>query len=439
MPKIAIIGAGGVGFPQTLIQDILSFESLREGHFSLMDVDPERMDVTYQWAQKLIAQENLPTTVSQTVDRAEALEDADYVICVILAHGLEPFTNEIEIPAKYGITQPIGDTLCIGGIFRGLRTIPVLLDICHDMEQYCPGALMLNYTNPMTMLTWACSEGSEVPFIGLCHGVQGTAHEMATLAGVDPDTVRYWTAGINHLAWFLEITDAAGEDLYPRLWEKIERDGPPEGDALRWDLAKHVGYYMTESSGHLSEYIPYYRKRKDLQEQFDTPGHWAGTHGVMLESYRTHWGAHAERTFQQIRGEEPIAFGSRSGEYASRIINALETNELFRLNGNVMNYGGLISNLPEGCCVEVPCLVDGSGIHPCVVGDLPPQCAAIDMMSVNVQTLAVEAALEGDRDKAFYACLVDPLASAMLSPAEIKQMFDELFAANRQWMPQFED
>ena len=436
MPKLAIIGAGSIAFAQTLIRDVLSFESLRASDFRLMDIDEERLDVTYQWTRKLLEQEKLPATVSKTLDRTEALDGADYVMCAILANGIEPFANEIDIPFKYGLTQPVGDTMGVGGIFRALRTIPILVDICRDMERLCPEATMLNYTNPMTMLTWACNEATKVKFVGLCHGVPITAHELAKLAGLEPAQVKYLTAGINHMAWFLRIEDLAGNSLYPKLWEKIDRDGPPEGDKLRWDLARYVGYFMTESSGHLSEYIPYYRKRPDLIAQFDAPGKFAGQHAAILEDYRTHWKAHAERTYQQIRGEEPLPFGGRSGEYASNIIHALEGGGLFCFNGNVMNHG-LISNLPEGACVEVPCFVDNVGLHPTPVGALPPVCAALNQSNLSAQGMAVQAALTGDRELAFHSVFVDPLTSALLAPSEIKAMFDELFEANRQWMPEF--
>jgi alpha-galactosidase len=436
MPKIAIIGAGSIGFAQTLIKDILSFESMRDSDFRLMDIDEERLDVTYQWARKLLEQEKLPTTVSKTLDRGEALDGADYVMCAILANGIEPFENEINIPLKYGITQPVGDTMCVGGIFRALRTIPILVDICRDIERFCPNATMLNYTNPMTMLTWACNTATKVKFVGLCHGVQGTAHELAKLVGLEPEQTKYLCAGINHMAWFLRIEDLAGTSLYPALWEKIDRDGPPEGDKLRWDLARYLGYYMTESSGHLSEYIQYYRKRPDLIEKFDAPGMFAGEHAEVLKAYRAHWKPHAERTYKQIRGEDPIEFGGRSAEYASNIIYALESGNLFRFNGNVMNHG-LISNLPEGACVEVPCFVDNVGIHPTPVGALPPICAALNQSNLSAQGMTVQAALTGDRELAFHAIFADPLTSAMLAPSEIKAMFDELFEANRQWMPEF--
>ncbi len=435
MPKVTIIGAGSVGFTQTLVSDILSFEALKDTHFALMDIDPERLDVSYQWANKLKEQESLPCTVSKTLDRKEALDGADYVICTILAHGIEPFENEINIPAKYGVTQNVGDTLCVGGVFRALRTIPVMVDICRDMEQLCPDAWMLNYTNPMSMVTWACNVATKVKFLGLCHGVQGTAGEMAKFIGLTRDQVRYWVAGINHMAWFLRFESLDGEDLYPRIWETLEKNGPPEGDKIRWDFAKHIGYFMTETSGHFSEYIPYYRKRDDIMQELSGPG-FGGEHGYILREYQTHWKPHAERAFKQIRGEERIPFGHRSVEYASNIINSLETGQPFRLNANVMN-DGLITNLPAGSCVEVPTFVDGLGAHPCFVGELPPQCAALNISNINVHTLAVQAALEGDREKAFQAVLVDPLTAAVCSPREIRAMFDELFEANRKWMPQF--
>ena len=265
--------------------------------------------------------------------------------------------------------------------------------------------------------------------------MQGTAGEMARFIGLSYDEVRYWAAGINHLAWFLRFENAVGEDLYPLFWQTLDEKGLPEYDRYRYDFARHIGYFMTESSGHFSEYVPYYRKSPETVAEMDGDG-FAGRHGVVLESYHTHWRDHTERVFKLIHGEERIPFGCRSAEYASNIINSLETNGLFQLNGNVMN-DGLITNLPPGCCVEVPCLVDSLGIHPCHVGELPPQCAALDMMNINVQTLTVQAALEGDRQKAYHAVLVDPLTSAVLTPKEIRAMFDELFEANRQWLPQF--
>ncbi len=436
MPKITMIGAGSIQFTRTLLTDILSFETLCETEFAFMDIDEERLDVSKKLADRLLEQENLPATVTATTNRREALDGADYVICTILAHGLPPFENEIEIPYKYGITQPVGDTLCVGGVFRALRTIPVMVDICRDMEEMCPDAWMLNYTNPMVMLTWACNVATNIKFIGLCHGVQHTAGEMANFIGMEPEEVRYWTAGINHLAWFLRFENATGGDLYPLFWETLAKKGPPEDDKYRFDFAQHIGYFMTESSGHFSEYVPYYRTSEEVLAAEEDTKHSFNRHAFLLDVYRTHWKPHAEQVFRQIRGEEPIPFGGRSVEYASNIINSLETNELFRLNGNVMNEG-LITNLPEGCCVEVPCLVDSMGIHPCTVGELPPQCAAIDITNINAQTLAVQAALEGDRDKAYYAVLLDPLTAALLTPSEIRAMFDELFEANRQWMPQF--
>ncbi len=435
MPKIALIGAGSSGFTRTLLTDILSFEALRATEFAFMDIDEERLDVNKQLADKLLEQENLPATVSATTDRREALDGADYVICTILAHGMAPFENEIEIPYKYGITQPVGDTLCVGGIFRALRTIPVIVDICRDIEEMCPEAWMLNYTNPVAMVTWACNVATNTKFIGLCHGVPWTAMGMAKFIGMEPKEVRYWTAGINHLAWFLRFEDAAGEDLYPLFWETLAQKGPPEDDKYRFEFAQHIGYFMTESSRHFSEYVPYYRTSEEVLAGGKDFEHFAGRR-IEASEKNGRREAYVKEALQMIRGEKPIPFGERSPEYTSNIIYSLETNELFRFNGNVMNYG-LISNLPEGCCVEVPCLVDSLGIHPCAVGELPPQCAALDRMNINAQTLAVQAALEGDRDKAFQAVLVDPLTAAVLRPKEIRAMFDELFEANRQWMPQF--
>jgi len=434
--KIAMIGAGSVVFARNLILDILSFPALRDCTISLMDIDPDRLDLITQLAEKNVADNNLSTVIESTTDREECLEDADYVIVMIQVGGLDAYKLDLEIPLKYGVDQCVGDTLGPGGVFRGLRSIPVMIDICSDMEELCPDALLLNYSNPMAINCWAMFTATDIDMVGLCHGVPGTAGEMARMIGAKPEECTYWTAGINHMAWFLDFR-WKGEDAYPLLWQNRTPLGVPEAEEkYRLDMLKSYGYFMTESSGHLSEYIPYYRKRKDLRDLFNNPDFG----GESLFYYRMcceQRDKHYEEIRQQIAGQKDIPFGRHSGEYASSIIHALETNEYFRFNGNVENTG-LITNLRDGCCAEVPCFVDSLGIHPCYVGDLPPHCAALCESNVRVQEMAVEAGILGDRDMAFSAVLADPLTAAVCAPHEVRKMVDEMLEAQKEWLPQFE-
>ena len=269
--KVAMIGAGSVVFARTLLTDILSFPELQNCTISLMDIDSERLKLTTAFAKKLVTDNQLPTEIESTTDRRTCLRGADYVIVMIQAGGLEAYKLDVEIPLKYGVDQCVGDTLGPGGIFRGLRSIPVMVDICRDMEELCPTALLLNYSNPMAINCWAMSEATSIATVGLCHGVPGTAHVLAELIGAPPEEITYWTAGINHMAWFLQLK-WKGEDAYPLLWKNLKPLGTPEPqEKYRLDMMKAFGYFMTESSGHLSEYIPYYRKRDDLKQLFNDP------------------------------------------------------------------------------------------------------------------------------------------------------------------------
>jgi alpha-galactosidase len=427
MPKIALIGAGSVVFARTLISDLLTFAELRDSTIALMDVDPARLEMITDLAKRMVEQEGAGAEIESTLDRREALRGADYVIIIIQVGGLKMFEVDIQIPRRYGIDQTVGDTLGPGGVFRGLRTIPVLLDICHDMRELCPGALLINYANPMAMNCWAMNQAGGIRNIGLCHSVQGTAMQLARYIGAPFEEVTYWVAGINHMAWFLEFT-WRGEDAYPLLRAKLE-DPEWREDGVRFEVMRHFDYFVTESTHHMSEYVPYIRQRKELIEQFDSP-RWD-----YLERCQTGWQPHYERIKRQVAGEEPIEI-RRSHEYGTFIIHSLETDTPRRVNANVAN-AHLITNLPQGCCVEVPCLVDGSGVRPCAVGDLPSQCAALNRTNVNLQALAVEAALTGNRRAAFQAVALDPLTAAILSLREIQQMVDELFEAEAQWLPQF--
>jgi len=427
MPKIALIGAGSVVFARTLISDILTFPELRDSTIALMDIDQERLGLITALTERMVAQEGAETKIQFTLDRHEALRDADYVIIMIQVGGLEMFEVDIKIPLRYGIDQTVGDTVGPGGVFRGLRTIPVLLEICRDMRELCPEALLINYANPMAINCWAMNEAGGIRNIGLCHSVQGTAMQLAHYIGAPYGEVTCWVAGINHMAWFLEFK-WKGKDAYPLLRAKLE-DPEWTADGVRFEVMRHFDYFVTESTHHMSEYVAYFRQRKELIEQFATP-RWD-----YLELCQTGWQPHYERIRRQIGGEEPIEIRP-SHEYGIPIIHSLETNTPRRVNANVENTG-LITNLPDGCCVEVPCLVDGTGVRPCYVGDLPAQCAALNRNNINLQELAVKAALTGDWRATFQAVALDPLTAAMLSLRQIQQMVDQLFEAEGKWLPQF--
>jgi len=431
VPRIAFIGAGSLIFSRRLMTDILTFPDLRDSTFALVDIDSRRLDYARQVAERIVREGGFPARVEATTDRRQALKGADYVIVMILVAGIDAIRPDIEIPLKYGVDQCIGDTLGPGGVFRALRTIPVILEICHDMEELCPDAWLLNYTNPMAMLCWAMNEATAIKNVGLCHSVQGTAWELATFIRIPFHQVSYWVAGINHQAWFLEFK-WKGEDAYPLIRERMQDPLVYSAETVRAEMLKHLGYYVTESSGHNSEYTPWFRKRPDLLKRYSGRGPWDGT-GMLVERYSDpDYGKELERI---ASGQEPIAI-YRSDEYASSIINSLHTGQPCRINGNVRN-DGLITNLPQGACVEVPCFVDKHGINPCFVGDLPPQCAALNRSNIAVQEMAVKAALSGDRRLAFHAVAADPLTAAVLSLEEIQQMVDEMFAAEACWLPQF--
>jgi len=427
MAKIVIIGAGSHVFTHNLVTDFLSYPELRDSTISLMDIDEDRLDLITSFTRKVVSQHGFATKVESTTDRRTALDDADYVILSIRVGGLAANRLDLEIPAKYGIVQGIGDTIGPGGVFYGLRHIPVILDICSDMEELCPEAWLLNYTNPMAMICWAVNDHSAVKNIGLCHSVQGTASELARYIGAPLDEVRYWVAGINHMAWFLEFM-WRGEDAYTLLRERFKDPAiysSPDAhwagpDIIRVEVFKALGYFPTESSQHLSEYVPWFRKRPELMERFNLNNR-LDTLKTMIESR-----ARSEEEMRRLVASGDLIPVERSTEYCSSIIHSMETGTPRRVNVNVSNHG-LITNLPQGSCVEVPCLVDGGGVHPCHVGDLPPQCAALNRTNINVQELAVLGAVEKDRELVFQSLLLDPLTSAMLTIDETPRMVDEMF------------
>jgi len=425
MTKISFIGAGSVVFASRLLSDILYHPELRESTISLMDINYERLKMIDQLARVIVSKHAPKAKIESTLDRKEALKEADYVIIMIQVGGLEAFEQDINIPLKYGVNQEVGDTIGPGGVFRGLRTIPVLVDICHDMESLCPNALLINYANPMAMNCWGMNKTTKIKNIGLCHSVQGTAMQLAKYIKVPYECISYWVAGINHQAFFLEY-NYRGKDAYPLLQEAMKKEEIYDRDRVRWEMMKYLGYFITESSHHLGEYVSYFRTTEERRKIYCEP-RW-----FYLEICKNAWKPHYEQIEKQIRGEEPIEL-SRSHEYGVDIIYSMETGKPSRINGNFENKE-LIKNLPNGCCVEVPFLVDKNGIHPCHIGNLPPQCAALNRTNINVQELAVKAALEKDRVTAMQAVMFDPLTSALLTPREIEKMVNEMFKAEAKWL-----
>ncbi|MGQ9625773.1 MAG: alpha-glucosidase/alpha-galactosidase [Anaerolineae bacterium] len=441
MSKIVLIGAGSMKFTATLVNDILSTPVLRDSHFALVDINPERLELARKLVQALIDHRGTAAQVETTTDRRTVLAGADYVVITILVGGIEAYKFDIEIPMKYGVGQCVGDTLGPGGIFRGLRTIPVLLDICQDISELCPDALLINYSNPMAILCMAIAKGSKVRHVGLCHSVQGTAEMLAGWLRASYNEVSYWVAGINHQAWFLEFL-WNGKDAYPLLRERIQDPEIIGQEPVRTELMKHFGYFVTESSGHASEYLPYFRKNEaqieELVKRFTSPADfwfdWGRTGGCLRYDQKM-----LDEFTEKIRTQTNLSEllpTKRSLEYCSYIMEAIETNRPVVINGNVPNQN-LITNLPEGCCVEVPCLVDGNGIHPCFVGELPEQLAALNRTNINVQLLAVQGALNGDREAIYHATMMDPLTAAVCTLPQIRAMTDELFEAEASWLPQF--
>lgn len=438
MTKIAFIGAGSLGFTGELVRDILTFPLLRDSEIALMDINAERLDFAKTSVSKLIAAGNYPATVTATMDRAEALMGADVVLTTILAGSTDVWRYDIEIPKKYGVDINVGDTRGPSGIFRFLRTLPPMMEIVRDMEKYCPNAVLLNYTNPMAMLCAALQRQTFIQVTGLCHSVQGTAMMLADWIGAPYEEIDYLCAGINHQAWYLEYK-WKGQDAYPLIHKAItERPEIYNEEIVRNEMYLALGKYVTESSGHNSEYNAWFRKRPDLIEKYCTHGTgWnPGEYAYILKEYQN-----TEATWKEIVKEQlakPLTAEDleRGQEYAAFIINALKGGEPFKFNGNVRNTE-LITNLPQGACVEVPVLVDRAGFHPMHVGALPPECALLTTLSSGIEELAIQGALTGDPVAIYRAIAHDPLTMAVLSLAEIREMTNEMFAQNKEFLPQF--
>lgn len=451
--KIAMIGAGSIGFTRRLMHDILAIPELADTIFALMDISAPNLDMVMQLAQRDVAANHLPTQIVSTLDQREAIRDADYIICMIRQGGLEAFQTDIDIPLKYGVDQCVGDTLSAGGIMYAQRTIPALLSICKDIREVAkPDALFLNYSNPMAMNVWACNQYGGVNTIGLCHGVQGAHWQIARV-------IEYWAksegllesdqslnrrevdviaAGINHQTWFLQA-EWRGMDMIPRLAELFAAHPEfPQTEKVRIDVLKRFGYYSTESNGHLSEYLPWYRKRVEEISQWIDLSSWInGETGGYLRvcTEGRHW---FEVDFPNWMQAEPPVIGpqNRSEEHGSYIIEGLETGRIYRGHFNIVNHGH-ISNLPDGCIIEIPGYVDRTGINMPVVGKLPLACAATCAASVRVQEMGMEAAVRGDVMLLKQAMLHDPLVGAVCNPEEVWQMTDEMLVAQAEWLPQY--
>ncbi len=439
MTKITFVGAGSLGFTQELVRDILTFPLLQDATLSLMDIDAERLEWAKKGVERLILAGHHPAKVAATMDRAAALKGSDIVLTTILAGSTDVWRHDIEIPKKYGVDINVGDTRGPSGIFRFLRTINPMMDIVRDMEKLCPNAVLLNYTNPMAMLVSAIQKQSPITVTGLCHSVQGTAKMLAGWIGAPFEEIDYLCAGINHQAWYLQYK-WNGEDAYPLILGAVT-DQPRvfNEEQVRNEMFLALGYYVTESSGHNSEYNWWFRKRPDLIEQYCTHGSgWnPGEHAYILKEYQHNeatWKAQVEAAL--ARPLEPQDL-TRGEEYAAYIINALRGGQPFKFNGNVQNTQ-LVTNLPEGACVEVPVLVDRAGFHPIHVGPLPPECALLTQLSSGIEEMAIHASMAGDPTMVYRAICHDPLTASVLSLAEIRQMTNELFAQHKPYLPQFE-
>ncbi len=437
MDKIAFIGAGSFEFTRALVRDLLTFPRLRNLTLCLMDIDAERLKFTRRGVERLVQAFGASVRIETTLDRQQALRDADAVLTTILVGSTQIWRHDIEIPQKYGVDINVGDTRGPAGIFRFLRTFPVMLDIVRDMERLCPHAVLLNYTNPMAMLVSALSRASSITVVGLCHSVQRTAKMLARWLGASLEEMDYQVAGINHLAWFLTLR-WRGEDAYPRLREVILSHPDIYNEEIaRNETFLHLGYYPTESSGHHSEYVWWYRKRPDLIEKISQGTGWnPGEHAFILKRYLQREGTWKEEIRAELARPLKEQDLQRGDEYAAGILHALAGGGMFRFYGNVPNTH-LIPNLPFGACVEVPIVVDRSGFHPLYVGELPPPVALLTRMNSEIEELAVQAALEGDPVKVFHAIAHDPLTAAVLSLEEIRRMVNELFAVHRPYLPQF--
>jgi alpha-galactosidase len=433
MPKVTLIGAGSAVFARQLMTDLLAIDSLEGGVFALVDVDPTRLALAERIARRLVELSGKRWSVQASTDRMEVLQGSDYVINSIEVAGLKNVRFDYDIPMRYGVDQCIGDTIGPGGIFKALRTGPAWLDIVSDVERVAPRSVVMNYTNPMSILTLAALRAGNLQVVGLCHSVQGTSRQIASYLGIPYDEMTWECAGINHNAWFTRL-ERGGEDLYPRLRECAREAAIYERDPVRFEVMLHLGAFVTESSGHFSEYVPYFRKRPDLVEKYARPGY-LGESGFYANNWPRWRRENDESIEAMLAGRKPIPL-QRSLEYGADIVEAVEGGAPARIHGNVANKGA-IDNLPDGC-VEVECRVDRAGIKTQRFGLLPEQLAALNRAHMAVHELVVEALMTRDRRKAKYALMLDPLTSAVCSPEEIDRLFEEMWAAERESLEAFD-
>ena len=437
MTKIAFIGAGSFVFTRALVRDILTFPLLEGSTIALMDIDTDRLEMSRRAVQRIVDEGKYPARVVATRNRKTALKGADAVLCTVLVGDVSLWRHDIDIPKRFGVDINIGDTRGPAGIFRFLRTIPVLLDICRDMERYCPDAILLNYTNPMAMNCRAMQRETPIKVTGLCHSVQGTAMMLARWIGAPMEEITCVCAGVNHMAWFINF-EWKGRDAIPLIRKAIRSSRKLRNEEqVRNEMFLQLGYYVTESSGHNSEYNWWFRKRPDLVRKYCTTGTgWnPGEHAYIVKRYLERKKTWRREDLAWINQKGPLDL-ARGHEYAAHIINACLGGEPFKFNGNVPN-ANLITNLPADACVEVPVYADRRGFNAIHVGALPPQCAALNNITVASEEMAVEAALTGDREMVFHAIAYDPLTAAVLSLAEIRKMIDAMFTKNRKCLPQF--
>jgi alpha-galactosidase len=428
-----MVGAGSAVFARQLMTDILAVEGLDDGTFALVDIDATRLDLARRIAERLVELSGKRWSVKASTDRAEVLEGSDYVISSIEVAGLKHVRADYEIPKRYGVDQCIGDTIGPGGIFKALRTGPVWLDIVADIARLAPHAVVLNYSNPMSILTLAAARASNLKVVGLCHSVQGTSRQLAGYLDIPYDKITWQCAGINHNAWFTTL-ERDGQDLYPLLRERAKIPEIYEQDPVRFEVMLHLGAFVTESSGHFSEYVPYFRKRPDLLARYMRSGY-LGQSGFYADNWPEWRRANDELIASMLRGETPVP-RERSHEYASAIIEAIDCGREATIHGNIRNEG-CIDNLPDGC-VEVECSVGRGGLKPVHFGALPEQLAALNRAHMAVHELVVRALLERDRAKAKYALMLDPLTAAVCSLEEIDRLFDEMWEAERQSLTAFD-
>lgn len=430
MPKITFMGAGSTVFAKNVLGDIIHTPVLQNSHLALYDINQQRLQESEMMLKNINKNNGNHAEIVAYNDRKKALQDADYVINAIQVGGYKPCTvTDFELPKKYGLRQTIGDTLGIGGIFRALRTVPVMLDFARDMEEVCPDAWFLNYTNPMAILTGAMLKATSIKTIGLCHSVQVCTKHLLEPLGMSTEGVQSKIGGINHMAWLLEIT-RDGKDLYPEIKGKAFARETPHNDLVRYELMKRFGYYVTESSEHNAEYHPYFIKEKypELIDKFNIP---LDEYPRRCEEQIKKW---VEMRDSLVNNEDLTH--ERTEEYASYIIEAIETDKPYKIGGNVLNTG-LITNLPEEAVVEVPCLVDSSGVTPCYIGKLPQQLAALNRTNINVQLLTIEATLTRKKEYIYQAALLDPHTTAELSIDQIISLCDDLIEAHRDWLPEY--